>query len=261
MWRFGGARLWRSAYLRAVRSAFATVPLYRETWALSGRTEPVLVPGKTGVDGGALSADLVARTLVDTVPLAGGSAVPDAARGLGGLLPHARGGSADLVVVVDADIARPPADLSSGTRGCLLHPDSIIGSEQHPALREITDTLRRNESVLAVGDDKALDTLATALRAEPEPRWSRVPHRRLDQLDGGPYGLLHDPLLGYLGVLRDCGRWHVDWRRVHVRSTTGGLAFTVLGRTSPRLVDVLACGGVHGEVAPCPRHGTPVVLT
>ncbi|MGH3623500.1 MAG: hypothetical protein ACRDQ5_17160, partial [Sciscionella sp.] len=199
-WKLGGAQLWRSAYLRAVRSAFATVPLYRETWALSGRTEPVLVPGRTGSYGGAIRADEVVRKLVDTVPLAGGTSTPDPARGLSGLLPLARPGAlGGILALVDGDIAQLPTHLPRGTRSCLVHPDALSCGHEPAALREIEDTARRGELVLAVGADKALDALGAALPGVPGYAIARVPHRGLDQLDGGHYGLLHDRLLGYLG--------------------------------------------------------------
>ncbi len=67
------AWLWRAAYLRQVRSAFRTVPLYRERWALDGRTDPVLVPGRTGTSGGAIEAKEAARRAADLVPLSGGT--------------------------------------------------------------------------------------------------------------------------------------------------------------------------------------------
>jgi hypothetical protein len=83
--------------------------------------------------------------------------------------------------------------------------------------------------------------------------------RTLDRLDGGE-GVIHDRMLGYLGARGACGHWHLDWPRVYVRETGAGLAVTLLRQDSPRLVDVLAGGGVPGRVAPCPRHRTPVVL-
>jgi hypothetical protein len=72
--------------------------------------------------------------------------------------------------------------------------------------------------------------------------------------------VLHDPALGYLGALGNCGRWHLDWPHVYARPTAGGLAFTLLRQESPRFVDVIPAGGIHGEIAPCPRHGSPVVV-
>lgn len=86
-----------------------------------------------------------------------------------------------------------------------------------------------------------------------------VAHRRVSELTATG-GVLHDPVLGYLGGYRGCGRWHLDWRRVYVRATPAGLAFTLLRQRSPRLVDVLVDGGVPGTVATCPRHRTPVLL-
>jgi hypothetical protein len=140
--------LWRAAYLRQVRSAFRTVPLYRERWALDGRTDPVLVPGRTGTSGGAIEAKEAGRRAADLVPLSGGS-------------------------------------VHSGENLC-------------------------------------------------------------------------EPLRAGLTERRSCGQSHVDWRRVYVRETDAGLAFTLLWQRSPRLVDILV--GVEGRVGTCPRHGTPVVL-
>ena len=74
--------LWTPAYRRGVRTAFATVPYYRELWALHGRTDPVVVPGRTGVDAGATPAEVAAGRLPDLVPLRGGSAEVNPYRGL-----------------------------------------------------------------------------------------------------------------------------------------------------------------------------------
>jgi hypothetical protein len=262
MWTSGIDSLWRSAYLRAVRSAFATVPLYRERWALAGRTDPVLVPGRTGAHGGAITVAEARHKMVDLVPLAGGAATPDPARGLGRVLPGARQVEpATLVVVVDPAIPRPPTDLPRRLRGCVLDPESLSADGVSTVRDELVNTLRRNGRVLAVGPDKGIAGLVSALPEDLASGVDRLPHRELDRLDGGPFGVIHDPLLGYLGSFGPCGRWHLDWPRVYARVTTGGLAFTLLKQRSPRLVDVLVAGGVRGEVEPCPRHGTPVVLT
>jgi hypothetical protein len=205
----------------------------------------------------------MARKRVDLVPLAGGSAEFDPCRGLGPVLANARpAGRGALVAVLDPAVRTPPADLPRGVRGCLLDPESFPSTAlPSTALTELVSTLRRNGKVIAVGPDKALGMLAAALPEDVATRVEAVPHRQLDELDGGPFGVLHDPALGYLGAFRECGRWHVDWRNVFVRVTSGGLAFTVLTQRSPRLVDILIAGGVRGRVEPCPRHGTPVVLT
>jgi hypothetical protein len=182
MWSHGVFGLWRATYQRVVRSSFATVPYYRHRWALDGRTDPVLVPGRTGTHGGATRPADAESALVDLIPLAGGRSEVDTSRGLGSVL------------------------------GLL-------------------------------------------------PRGAEVVVRALDQLDECPSGVIHDRMLGYLGVFGDCARWHLDWHRVYARETDAGLAFTLLRQDSPRFVDVLAGDGVRGRVAPCPRHGTPVVIT
>jgi hypothetical protein len=259
MWSRGVFALWRSAYRRVVRSSFATVPFYRHQWALGGRTDPELVPGRGGVHGGAVLPAEVDGAMVDLVPLAGGDRDADPNRGLGSALGPVMSGS--LVVVLDGAGTDPPTDLPRGVRGCVLDPDAVAADGASTAFAELTAALARGAVVLAVGGDKDLATLAGVLPADLAVRLGRRPVRELDQLDGGPYGLLHDRVLGYLGAFGECGRWHVDWRRVYARETDGGLAFTLLRQDSPRLVDVLVAGGVRGRVRPCPRHGTPVVHT
>lgn len=252
-------RWWRVAYQRVVISSFRTVPFYRERWALSGRTDPVLVAGRHGVHGGAVRTTDVLRRSAELVPLSGGGARLDPHRGLGPVLAmRTPPGDTGVAVVLDKMDVLPPVDLPRGLRGCVLDPDS------EPAggtLLAITNALRRGVSVVAVGDDKQLAGLAALLPDDLAVRLDPLPRRALGELDGGPDGLLHDDVLGHLGRFGHCGRWHLDWRRVHARVTDGGLAFTLLRQRSPRLVDVLAGGGVAGAVEPCPRHGTPVVLT
>ncbi|HET6288146.1 MAG TPA: hypothetical protein VFG15_15535 [Amycolatopsis sp.] len=241
-----------------MRSAFATVPFYRERWALDGRRDPVLVPGRTGTDSGAAPLAEAVHKIVDLVPLAGGTHRIEPNRGLGPVLRKARsvtGGA--LVVVLGDDGTRPAVDLPRGVRGCVVDPDV----PRPGVLTELSAALRRGQRVLAIGDDKQLAVFTAALPENRAYRVESVPRRELDALDTGPYGVLHDPALGYLGAIEECGRWHLDWPRVYARPTTGGLAFTLLRQHSPRFVDVLPAGGVRGEIAPCPRHGTPVVLT
>lgn len=85
-WRLpgGAVRRWRADYLRVVRSTFRTVPFYRERWALDGRTDPVVVPGRTGTDGGAVPIAEAVRRAADLVPLPGGSDAKPALGVLGG---------------------------------------------------------------------------------------------------------------------------------------------------------------------------------
>ena len=203
----------------------------------------------TGTDGGAVPAEVVGRRMADLVPLAGGSRELDPVRGLGSVLRGCVPLPDRAVVAVGDDVAtRPPADLPRGIRGCLFQPDDLAGIEH---------VLRQRGTVVAVATAKALDQLPDGHDGTLE----RIPYLAIDELDGGPYGVVADRMLGVLGGFRDCGRWHLDWSRVYVRATTAGLAVTLLAQRSPRLVDVLVAGGVAGAVAPCARHGSPVLVT
>jgi len=242
----GTWRLWDAAYRRLVRSSFATVPLYRERWALEGRTDPVVVPGRTGTDGGATAPDVLARRMADLVPLAGGPTTIDPLRGLGSVLQSCLPLPAGTVVAASA--ARPPSDLPRGVRGCLLGPGELA---------ELENLARRNRKIVAVATAKELDQLPAALADQVD----RVPCHEIGELGNGPYGIVTDPLLGVLGGIHACGRWHLDWTTVYARVTPTGLAFSLLRQRSPRLVDVLTGGGVPGAIEACPRHGTPVLVT
>ena len=246
---------WRMAYRRKVASVFRTVPLYREEWALSGRTDPVVVPGRTGVHSGAIQKDEALRRLVDLVPLAGGTALGETLRGLGPALEARFSfGGKGFVTVLDKTGVLPPHDLPRGVTGCVL---DLSAGPTESAWRALTVALGRDMPVIAVGTDKELAALVAELPEERAIRLDAVPRRTVDELDAGPYGVLHDSLLGYLGALRQCGRWHLDWRRVYARETDAGLAVTLLAQRSPCLVDILVGQATLGR---CPRHGTPVVL-
>ncbi|GLZ38869.1 hypothetical protein Acsp05_24930 [Actinokineospora sp. NBRC 105648] len=229
---------WRARYRRVVRSSFATVPFYRERWALSGRTDPVVVSGRFGDDGGAVPVARIAGRLPELVPLAGGRADVDPVRGLGTVLRPPAG---SLVVMVGA---LPPMDLPEGVRCAVVEP-----SEE-----SVVDFTA--PSVIAVGAPKDLARLANAL---PE-HVRQVPLVAIDELADVDTGLIADDVLGILGDRRDCGQWHLDWQRVYARATPLGLAFTLLRQQSPRLVDVVPVEGARGAVASCPRHGSPVIV-
>lgn len=74
-----------------------------------------------------------------------------------------------------------------------------------------------------------------------------------------PGTLLRDPLLGYLGVVGDCGFWHLPWAEVYARRTDVGIAVTLLRQRSPRLVDVLLPGAAAADLSLCIRHSCPVL--
>ncbi|WP_253888211.1 hypothetical protein [Actinokineospora diospyrosa] len=221
MWTFG----WRALYRQVVRSSFATVPFYRELWAVDGRTEPVVVSGRTGAHGGAVPAAAVSGRLPDLVPLAGGSAEVDPLRGLEMVLHQCARVTPDTVIIG----AVPPH-----------HPRGL-------ALESTPDEPRGD--LLAVGTPAQLAGVAAGI--------PRVP--LVTPGERGTEGLLVDDLLGVLGGVRDCGNWHLDWPRVYARETPLGLAFTLLLQRSPRLVDIVPAGGAEGRVDRCPQHRTPVI--
>ncbi|MBB4905734.1 hypothetical protein [Actinophytocola algeriensis] len=193
--------------------------------------------------------------MVDLVPLEGGTALVETLRGLGPALDARfsfRG--TGLVVVLDKPDVLPPHDLPRGVTGCVL---DLSAGPAESAWRALTVALGRAMPVLAVGADKELAALVAELPEDLAIRLDAIPKRTVDELDSGPHGLLHDSLLGYLGALRQCGRWHLDWRRVYARETDAGLAVTLLTQRSPCLVDILVGSAALGR---CPRHGTPVVL-
>jgi hypothetical protein len=66
------------------------------------------------------------------------------------------------------------------------------------------------------------------------------------------------PTLDELAVLRDCGLWHLDWRRVYARETPDGVALSLLRQRSPRLVDIVGAPAPRRLVT-CPQHRTPGV--
>jgi hypothetical protein len=242
-----------------VRSSFATVPFYRAQWALDGRTDPVLVPERTGARDGATPSALARRHVIDLVPLAGGDAELDPCRGLGPVLATSVGLDAgDLVVVLDATAKHAPADLPTGVRGCLIDPDRA--GDESAAFTAVVNTARAGGRVLVVGTDKELALLDAAVPEDVVPRLTRIPRRELDQLDSGPFGVLHDAALGYYGALGECGRWHPHAATVLVRETRCGLAFSLPQQHSPRLVDILpgACDQV--ELGRCPRHGSETLV-
>lgn len=112
--------------------------------------------------------------------------------------------------------------------------------------------------------ESRLDDLVP-LAEQPGPRPAPGPRAgaRLSARDPLPPGAtagatIHDELLGDLAVLRGCGHWHVDWRRLYARNTPGGVAFTLLRQHSPRLVDVVVTPGPLRLVT-CPHHRTPGV--
>lgn len=262
-------RGWQAACRRVRQDTFRTVPFYRERWALVG-TGPVaaavlqerrrdLVPlggGALGVDGWAgfaSTARMIGRrrlgmllaVVTDLPPTLAGTAPPRGVR-LRCLPPAARVPNPFDTRFTTVD--ELGALVARGRRCAVLGPPAEL-----VALAARTGLFGRSD-VEGVGPGRSA-------QADSQRRITPLPvHSPREGLPAaaGPGAVLHDGLLGYLAVVGECGRWHLDWRRVYAADTEDGVAFTVLRQRSPRLVDVLAGPGL--QLGRCPRHRTPVLV-
>lgn len=259
-----------SAYRRTVRSAFATVPYYRELWSLTEQGRPSTVE------------DLTARE-PDLVPLRAGGARTVPWRGLEASVRITRGSRLPRATRIVASGTRPADPAPSGRGGHAAGWASRVaavtewvgrigrggnGNQEHPPrgvtvapaedLADVVGALVASGSgVVAVGDHTELarvqasgPRVSTLVRCDPRELPSAAP-------EGG--AVLYLPLLGYLGGLAPCGRWHLAVHQVYARplSDSGGVAVTLLHQRSPRLVDVSLGDSVRLDR--CPRHRTPVL--
>lgn len=230
-----GARGWR----RAVDRAFATVPYYRELWSLTelGRPSPV--------------ADLDRRR-PDLVPLRGGARDTPPARGL-------------------REAARLTGLVRRGTVLGILEPSAEyrrVGRRiwTVPAAAELPDAAESPDVavrlVRAVRSGRGLAVVDPDVTS-PGPLGDGAILRRyrIDQPAAAaePGALLTHPLFGYLAGMATCGRWHLAGGETHVRPTRSGLAYTLTGQRSPRLVEVTFGPDAPTRIGHCPDHGVPVV--
>lgn len=142
-----------------------------------------------------------------------------------------------------------------------------------PATAQVASADRRtelNRAALAVADGGAAwvvggpDELAD-LPEQPVLRpVVRIPVGALagptdDPVGSGP-AVLHEPRLGYLGArVPGCGRWHLDWRRVHARDRDGRLTLSRLDQRRPTLLELVVPEAERVTVDHCPVHRTPVL--
>lgn len=263
-------RRWHSGYRRTVRSAFATVPYYRELWSLTEQGRPSTVE------------DLIARE-PDLVPLRAGAARTVPWRGLEASVRIARGSRLPRATRITVSYARPvglaPSGREHGAAGWASRVAAVTewlgrigrggnGNQEDPPhgimvtpaedLADVVGALVAGGSrVVVVGDRTELapveangPQVSTLVRCDPRELASAAP-------EGG--AVLYLPLLGYLGALAPCGRWHLAVHQVFARplSDSGGVALTLLHQRSPRLVDVSLGDSVRLDR--CPRHQTPVL--
>jgi hypothetical protein len=257
-------RRWR--YERAARRAFARVTFYREQCADAG------------------------RLLAEPVPTAV-SALPDPPHTL---CPFTRPWSADrepslwtpspgpLARVLRMAGCREPAPvlevreaLLDTTRlprlrplrprpayRVLLSPTAIVASEDRRAQlnREALAVAEAAGTAWVVASPPELTALPEAASAMLHPV-HRVPVAAVaDHASSDVPTVLHEPRLGYLGARSPaCGEFHLDVGRVYARERDGALSLSFPRSRRPTLLDMLPPGAETVTLAPCPRHGTPVV--
>jgi hypothetical protein len=248
-------------YGRAVAAAHGTVPYYRERW----------VHGVAASERPPTPAADLDRHLARLFPIA----QPLRARGE---LPPWLGEPRELFEALLLTEQYEPADplleirpalldwrhlgpASVGRYGVVLAPDAVAAPGA-PALSAGAGATGR---ISLLGS--AAELAAIEPRLEPAARcFVRV---ALDDDHGNRAvvpehpraALLYEEHLGYIGArAASCGQWHVNWRRVHCRATSAGLAFTKLVRRRPTLVDVVPAQTSFAAVTACAIHRSPVLV-
>ncbi|MEV0625202.1 hypothetical protein [Nonomuraea wenchangensis] len=243
--------LWRLAYRRAVRAAFARVPFYRDQWVRAGRElgEPEPTP----------SADLAGqlhRLCPFGAPYDAGAEpslwIGPAADLRAALRTAGVRGRAPVLEVGPAVLDRRA--LGPFRRyGVLLAAGAKVRNERRR--RELNEPALR----LAAGAGRAVLVGERAAVAEFLPALAGIETRVLIRGNLNADGeLIHDPHLGYYAARAGCGHLHLLWRRFHARTTADGTpAVTALRRRRPVLVDVVPDGAA--TLGRCPVHGAPTL--
>ncbi len=252
-------------YLRAARRAFATVPFYREQWATAGEVldEPRPTPTTELPDPPHTLCPFSRPWSAAREPSLWTPDVTALIRAL--RLTDCHDGTA-VLEVRGSLLDRPVLPRSGRPRRrasyrVLLGPHAMVASPQRR--RELNDAVLAEVAGLAgwvVGGPDELAGLPEAVGDELRPV-HRLSVGRVAEADPDTTPtLLHDATLGYVGALvPDCGRFHLDWRRVYARDRGGVLTFSLLHRRRPTLLALVPPGAEAITVAPCSRHTTPVL--
>jgi hypothetical protein len=251
---------------RAVRRAFAEVTFYREQWAMAD--SPLDDPVPTAVTDLPDPPHTLTPFARPWSPAREPSVwTPDPAALAAALRLAGCGGRgrATVLEVRDAllDQHRLPGRFGGPAYGVLLSASAIVADTARAEERNVKTLAQaaargRVWVVGAPADLSALPGLADGRLDTVH----RVPVSFVEHpADGGERPVvLHDPVLGYVGArVPDCGRFHVDWQRVHVRERAGVVTFSLLGRRRPTLLEMCPSGVDRLRVAICARHATPVL--
>ncbi|MCA1568895.1 MAG: hypothetical protein LC798_00965 [Chloroflexi bacterium] len=245
-------------YARTVARAYETVPYYRERWR-SGQAHSARPHTPA-----AHLEDHLARLFPLAHPLQPRGELPP---WLGGprellealLLTEEHDPSATLLEIRPALLDwRSLGPCGIGRYGVVLSPDAIAT----PTAARVPADIGAMPPLELLGSATELTATQPALE-HPARQFVRV---RLDEgVDASVTpvhaAVLFDSRLGYIGArASSCGEWHLNWRRVHCRTTSDGLAFTKLVQRRPTLVDVVPEQASFVAVAPCARHGSPVLV-
>ncbi|HLU45780.1 MAG TPA: hypothetical protein VKZ67_12320 [Natronosporangium sp.] len=140
-----------------------------------------------------------------------------------------------------------------------------------PATAQVASPERRAElnqaALTAIGDGPAWVVGAPEELADLPARPGLAPVARLpiQALEAAATtetrpAVLYEPRLGYLGArVPGCGRWHLDWSRVHAQDRGGQLTLSRLDQRRPTLLEVVVPGADRVTVERCPTHRTPVL--
>ncbi len=245
-------------YARTVARAYGTVPYYRERWP-SGQAQ-----GTRPSTPAANLEDHVARLFPLAEPLRSSGELPP---WLGGprelfealLLTEEHDPSATLLEIRPALLDwRSLGPCGIGRYGVVLSPAAIAA----PTAARVRPDLVSAQPLELLGSPAELTATLPAL-VHSARQFVRV---RLDEgvddsVTPAHAAVLFDSHLGYIGArATSCGEWHVNWRRVDCRATPEGLAFTKLLQRRPTLVDLVPEQTGFVAVAPCARHGSPVLV-
>ncbi len=248
---------YEAAYRRRIDLAFATVPYYREIWAVACERRTVPPP---------LRAIAVDDSLQRLYPIGApprhdfppGTGEPGAlfdALRMTGTLPAGWHVFEIRESLLDWTQLAPGVDYTALLAQC--------ATAQPEARSHGENRFRAASQRVLVGSTAQLTEYAAVWGPKRGTRAYVRGDWRLDLATDVPACglLLHDRHLGYSGArTQSCGFLHVNWKRYYVRQGNDSPLFTALQGNRPMLVEFAPPGAHAFSVNRCRVHGTPVLL-